>query len=493
MTDNAAELQLVEEMARCRKDPSRFVRFMYPWGEEELTGIGASAPRRWQSDVLEEIKSYLELPKKDRLPLKIAVSSGHGVGKSALIAWIAHWGQSTQADCKIVITANTETQLRTKTWPEVMKWYRLGMNQHWFNLSATASVSASKKHSTTWRTDCVPWSERNPQAFAGLHNKGKMLILIFDECSTIPDVIWEVAEGALTDENTDIIWVAFGNPTRNTGRFRDCFEKYGHIWKSRKIDSRTVEGTNKALFSQWTEAYGEESDFVRVRVRGEFPRAAFNQLISKADLLTCYAYKAAGYEIQSKVLGLDVARYGDDQSVLIERQGRKIEPPVRWRGYDTMQTAAKAQFEFTARNADAIMVDGTGVGGGVVDRLKQIMGAKYVIEVNNAASANEPLKFKNKRAEMYWKLAQAIKDGIELPYDRELEEELVEIEYFINDNGQIQIEPKDVLKERLKRSPDNADALAQTYAQDIAKYHKKRAKDPYNFVARYGSTGWMAC
>ena len=132
-------------------------------------------------------------------------------------------------------------------------------------------AARDKDHAKTWRADFVPWSEHNTEAFAGLHNKGKRIVLIFDEASAIADKVWEVAEGALTDEGTEIIWIAFGNPTRNVGRFRECFRRFKHPVEGRQIDSRTVEGTNKEQIAKWAADYGEDSDFFKVRVRGMFP------------------------------------------------------------------------------------------------------------------------------------------------------------------------------------------------------------------------------
>jgi hypothetical protein len=159
-------------------------------------------------------------------------------------------------NARIVVTANTDSQLRTKTWPEVIKWLRLMINRDWFKATATAVFSAEAERERLWRADAIPWSEENTEAFAGLHNKGRRVILIFDEASAISDKIWEVSEGALTDEGTEIIWLAFGNPTRNTGRFRECFGRFRHRWDHGHIDSRSVEGTNKAQLEQWVRDYG---------------------------------------------------------------------------------------------------------------------------------------------------------------------------------------------------------------------------------------------
>jgi hypothetical protein len=133
----------------------------------------------------------------------------------------------------------------------------------------------------TWRLDAVTWSENNLEAFAGLHNLGKRVVLLFDEASGISDRVWDVAEGALTDEDTEIVWVVAGNPTQPSGRFFECLNRQRARWQGRQIDARTVEGTNKRQFAEWVEFYGEDSDFVRVRVRGEFPSAGSMQFISR--------------------------------------------------------------------------------------------------------------------------------------------------------------------------------------------------------------------
>ena len=126
---------------------------------------------------------------------------------------------STRPHLSGVVTANTMSQLSTKTWRELALWYKRLINRHWFKWSATKFWHV--EHPETWAVHATPNSEHNSEAFAGLH--AKYVLMIFDEASAIPDKIWEVAEGALTDSDTEIIWLAFGNPTRSTGRFRECF------------------------------------------------------------------------------------------------------------------------------------------------------------------------------------------------------------------------------------------------------------------------------
>ena len=268
------ELELVEALAGFARDPLGFVKFAFPWGEPGTELAASSGPRQWQADLLDELgRRPSEGHQTGRpRPIQIARASGHGVGKSSFARrGFFFWALSTMPDARVVLTANTEGQLRTKSWPELAKWARLAINAHWFKVTATALYSVDAAHERSWRADAIPWSEENTEAFAGLHNKGRRVVLIFDEASAIADKIWEVSEGALTDEDTEIIWLAFGNPTRNTGRFRECFGRFRHRWDHGHINSRDVEGTNKTQLDQWVKDYGEDKRFCPISGSGCFP------------------------------------------------------------------------------------------------------------------------------------------------------------------------------------------------------------------------------
>ncbi|VFS64127.1 Uncharacterised protein [Kluyvera cryocrescens] len=164
-----------------------------------------AAPASGRQDAFREIGEHLQNPATRHQPLMLARASGHGIGKSAFISMLINWGMATCEDCKVVVTANTDNQLRTKTWPEIIKWSTLAITSGWFTPTATALYSNDTGHDKRWRADAIPWSEHNTEAFAGLHNERKRIIVVFDEASNIADLVWEVAEGALTDEDTEII------------------------------------------------------------------------------------------------------------------------------------------------------------------------------------------------------------------------------------------------------------------------------------------------
>ena len=463
---SAAERQRIERAVLCRRDPLAFVRWAFPWGEAGTPLEHHPGPEPWQEDVLKLVADGLAAKQG---PVRIAVASGHGVGKSALVAWLMLWSLATGPATRGVITANTETQLRTKTWAELAKWHRLSLTADWCELGAASLASA---FADGGRLDAVPWSAHNAEAFAGLHNKGSRILLVFDEASAIADPIWETAEGALTDADTEIIWLAFGNPTRTAGRFHDCFGRFRASWRTRQVDAREVGLTDKSELARWVADYGEDSDFVRVRVRGQFPATGTMQFIA-ADLVDAAMDRQAEPWVERQqpiVMGVDVARFGDDRSVIVLRRGRDARtwPIEKHHKLDLMTLASRIAERAAAEGVRGVFVDESGLGAGVVDRLRQL-GVPGVFGINfgaaparwDAAGA-KPL-YANKRAEMWGNLRDWLGTG-SLPDDPELRADLAGVEYGYNGKGEIQLEKKDDMKKRGLASPDIGDALALTFA-----------------------------
>lgn len=466
-------MDLIEELAAYSSDPLGFVMFAFPWGEEGSELAKASGPEPWQRELLEQIRQGMSVDEA----VQFARASGHGVGKSALTAWIILWAMTTFEDTRGVVTANTENQLKTKTWVEVAKWFRLFIGRDYFRLTATALFARDPDHETTWRIDMVPWSERNTEAFAGLHNKGKRILVLFDEASAIPDLIWEVTEGALTDEDTQILWGAFGNPTKNTGRFRECFPggRFHHRWDTATVDSRTVSITNKEQLQKWIDDYGEDHDFVRVRVLGAFPRVDATSFISLE-----MAREAAARETEphssTVVIGVDVGRFGDDPAVIYPRKGRdgRSLPIEVYPSIDTMQLAAKVAAAYLLHKATLIFVDEGGVGGGVVDRLNQLRIPCVPINFGSKAdgtNSNDGALYANKRAEIWGALREWLKVG-SIPdqvsgSEEGLVAELCAPSYGLNVREEIQLESKKEMRRRGVASPNIADALACTFGYPL--------------------------
>jgi len=453
MENQALENILIEAAHTFRHDPLGFVKFAW----ENVK------PHQWQEELLKDIGFKLQngaITKHEAILQ--AIASGHGIGKSCLVAWVILWAITTEVDTKGVVTANTENQLRTKTWAELAKWYYSYKFKHWFTFTATAIYSSDKDHEKTWRMDMIPWSERNTEAFAGLHNIGRRILVVFDEASAIPDNIYEVTEGALTDINTEILWLVFGNPTRNTGRFRECFGRLKHRWTNKQIDSRSVPGTNKEQIQQWIDDYGDDSDFVRVRIKGEFPRTGAKQFISSEIVEAAIDRNVDVPYGTPKIMSVDVARFGDDQTIIARRHGRKLEDLIKYRGLNTMEVASEVAANIKKYKPDVVYVDGVGVGGGVVDRLQQL--GFNIIEVNAGSSPEHSNKdtHYNKRAEMWDRMRQWL-DNADIPDDRDLRDDLIGIEYGYDNKMRLQLEKKEDMKKRGLSSPDCADALSLSF------------------------------
>ena len=480
------EQALAEDIAEFTHDPLGFTQYAYPWEQGSLASWQGA--KDWQAKIFGCITEHLSNPATRFQPLKIAVASGHGIGKSAIVGMAIHWALSTCEDSKFLATAGTGNQLSTKTAPEVAKWFGLGINAHWFEVMAT--TIRVKERPKMWFGDFVTWSAEKTEAFQGLHNEGKRILLIFDEASAIDDRIWEVAEGALTDANTEIIWLAFGNPTQNTGRFRECFGRFKHRWKTFQIDSRTVEGTNKEQIEKWIADYGEDSDFVRVRVRGEFPRAGSSQFIASDIVAACRKYRAEGYETLPKILSVDVARFGDDQTVIGCRQGRKSQILGKYRGKDTVWVAEETIRIMQEQNPDATVIDGDGIGAGVVDHIKHRGFGTRLFEFHGGASANDGAAYFNRRAEVWGAMRDWLGANAEIPDDPELDSDLTGIEYGFGPKGQLQLEKKEDMKKRGLSSPDIGDCIAMTFAVNVLP--KPKEEPPPMYYPGERSESWMS-
>lgn len=469
--------QLLTWLASVRDDPLAFVMGAFPWSEPGTVLADATGPEQWAIDLFTRIRlGLIDL----NSAIQEATASGHGIGKSATVAMLILWAFCTFPDCRGVITANTETQLKTKTWAELGKWFNLCFfTRDYFSLTATALFSRDPDRAQTWRIDMIPWSEKNPAAFAGLHNKGKRILLVFDEASEIPDIIWETAEGALTDADTQILWLVFGNPTRNIGRFRECFEGGTHakFWFSTQIDSRTVGITNKSRFDKWISVYGADSDFVRVRVLGQFPRRGLMEFFDAAEIEAAMNREDPYTDRNTPLaLGVDVARYGLNNSVIFPRKGRDARTIVRevYNGISTTELANRTFAMADRLRPDGVFIDGGGIGGGVVDQCRNMR--MHVVEVQFGGKDDisgvifdtSGERYANKRAAMYGALRAWLKTGA-LPNDTQLKTAMLSIKYTFNKADQIQLVSKeDILSEHPDVILDDLDALALTFGGPIA-------------------------
>lgn len=453
----------------------RVVKMPEPWASRYDSEWGLDG---WACEFMEDLTAAIRERAFDPdhpvtvLPIDMAVRSGHGIGKSALVGILTSFILDTRPGSHGTVTANTGPQLYTKTWPQIKIWKRRAITaRYWRILEARIIHVLGEGYGTC---DAVTWKKELSEAFAGQHSVSATSFYINDEASAIHDKIFEVQRGGMTDGEP--MRFNFGNPTRNNGEFHEMFgpRRVGII--KREVDARTVQITNKALIQQWADEYGENSDFFRVRVRGMEPKGGENQLITGEMVL-----KAMRSEIPNQsryeavVMGIDVARSPlGDESVIFVRRGKDARTFgfKAYRGKDTQELAALAaewcdELRAIGHPVDAIFCDGGGLGAGTVDRLDAL--GYPVTEVLFGGKADAPDRFKDKTAEMWYRTKQWLLSGGALPDDRMLEDQLTKRPYDHTDDNRMYMWPKDKCKEDLGvESPDRADAFVLTLAYHVA-------------------------
>ncbi len=350
-----------------------------------------------------------------------------------------------------------------------------------FTYTATSiHIANDKVREKTWRIDAVPWSENNTEAFAGLHNKGKRILVVFDEASTIADDIWTVTRGALTDADTQIIWCRYGNPTRTSGEFyKQCSAPKRNHYS--RVDSRTVSFTNKGQIAAWIEDYGEDSDFVRVRVKGQFPRAGYANFISPGMVSDAQkrVINPMMYQAFPRILSCDPARFGDDFTVITLRQGMQVHWQVKLSGFDGPDVAGRLvemlrgdvnkrrDERHDASNSMCLVYDANGNGADLDSALRRIPNLGVpLIPVMWQQPAKNTKEYFNQRSECWGSMREWLSTG-SIPDDDQLANELTSLDYGYDGMFRIQLQSKKDIKKNGGKSPDCADSLAMSFIPEL--------------------------
>jgi hypothetical protein len=484
-----------------KNDPLAFVRLAFPWKKPNTPLEHFEGPRKWQREILTELREHIKANdgKIDFETLRMAVSSGRGIGKSALVSWLTIWMLTTRIGSTTIVSANSEAQLRSVTWAEITKWLSMSIHSHWFEVSATRVLPAKwiaelverdlKMGTRYWGVEGRLWSAENPDAYAGVHNFAGVM-LVFDEASGIDDSIWSVAAGFFTENTPNRFWLCFSNPRRNSGYFYECFNSKRDFWRNKIVDARSVEGTDKAVYQQIIDEYGPDSSAAHVEVYGQFPNASDDQFIGNALVDEAMERPAISDQSAPIVVGVDPARFGADATVIAIRQGRDIIGIKRYRGDDTMEVVGRVIDTIEEYKPALVVIDEGGLGAGVVDRLKE---QRYKVRgVNFGNKSTKPMMYGNKRAEMWGAMKDWLKDA-SIPKDRYLKSDLIGPMMKPDSKGTIFLESKKDMKSRGLASPDAADAIAVTFAFPVAR-REQRVDNPRRVTYAGGgnSSGWMA-
>lgn len=494
--DSKAEQALMTEIwdPAIADDPYRFVMFAYPWGKAGTPLEHYKGPRTWQREDLEEIGEHIKQQRArgaleiDPTIFRKATASGRGIGKSSLVSWLAHWQMSCQIGSTCIVTANNESQLKSKTFAEIGKWLTMAINGHWFDRNVLSVFPSKwfkealerqmKIDTQYYYTQGQLWTEENPDAFAGAHNPLGMMVLM-DEASGIPDTIFSVTKGFFTEKSIHRYWMCYSNPRRNSGAFFNCFHhpETSKLWRKRQLDSRTVEDTDTQLFNDIIKEDGADSYAARVEVLGQFPVVGDKQFISNEIVLAAQEREIIRDPGAPLMMGVDVARFGDDWNVVRFRQGLDARgiPPARWQGTDTTVTADRVAALIDKFQPDAVCID-QGQGTGVIDILRRLKYRIHEIPFGSSAAEHQ---WANKATEMYASARTWLKAGCLDAHSR-LFTDLTAREYGFHGQAKdkIILEQKELFKARVGHSPDDGDAFVLTFAVKAARRDMAAGRRP---------------
>ncbi len=468
------EAELHDFCAEHYANPLGWVRGAFPWREPGPLEA-YDEPDIWQCEFFEWLGHEIALRAFDGvhavMPIRGAVSSGHGIGKGALTGMLVSFIMSTRRNAKGVITANTGPQLQDKTWPSIMTWMKRALTAHWFILNTSILYRAG--HRESWKCSPQTCDPDNSESFAGQHNAASTSFYVNDEDSNVPDIIHEVQEGGLTDGEP--MQFLFGNPTRRRGSFHDIvFAGDGKRWKTWVIDARTCRFPNKALIAEQLEDWGgEDSDRFRVRVRGIPPKAEDAQFIDSGRVLEAQKRQVIVLPDEPLVAGCDLAWGGSDSNVIRFRRGRDARsiPAIRIPGELTRDPGV-----LTNRLADVLsgsyggtpvamlFLDSAGIAGAVGTRLRAL-GHTNVLEVNFGADSPST-KCRYMRDFMWAEMKDWLLTGA-IDKSPRLETDLTAPGLREDKDQRIWLESKKEMKAREVASPDEGDALCLTFAQKV--------------------------
>jgi hypothetical protein len=494
LSNREADLMLAEDMGDFYDDPLKFVSYAFDWQHGDLEGW--DGPDEWQREFLTRLGEAIRnrVPNE---PIRFAVKTGRGPGKTAVEAWLILWLMSTRPHFAGFATANTGDQLDDKLWRELALWWQRAINKHWFQWTATRFYQVD--HKTTWGVDALKWSENNPDALGGLHNAGRGQAAIVDEGSGVPAPIYDVIDATMTDP--DSFQFVFGNPMRKSGRFYELFTRFAHRWLNMTVDCRRAKAPNQRKILEDIEDWGLDSDHIRINVLGEFPEQDAETLIPLPLIEAARVRKAEGCERYRPIWGVDPARFGDDRTAFVIRRHRRTEHTDAWRGLNTMQVVGRLKARWEECTIDErpshIIVDVIGIGAGIVDRLQElstdgVLDDTSIVGINVSESPAVKARFRKLRDEMYWKGREWFEGRDVECSDEQIGAELADVLYSYHSGGQIKVESKDDIKERLGRSPDIGEAFLLSLMED-ARVIDLVSQDRYRRArSRAEASAWAA-
>jgi hypothetical protein len=408
---------------------------------------------------------------------RVAVSSGTGTGKTSVLTMMTLLYLMILPDCRILITSPSFNQLSRVFSSELKKWYRKMPKQFqdFFTITRdTIRYTNSERYEQF--ASLVTASVDNKEALQGGHAEN--YVIFADEASGINEEAFDILIGTLsTGKGGRFIQVS--NPVRSSGRFYQIFQSDKSTWDRLYFSAIQSPNVNREWIAEMKQTYGEDSDLYRMRVLGQFPRVGVSQFIG-SDIVEAAFYnqlEPISYMNFPKIMGVDIARFGDDKTCFVVRQGPKIVDIKVYTGLNTMEVAARVSEYQAMHKCVQIHIDAIGIGAGTYDRCKELN--LPVVEVNVSSKSTEPNIYCNLRSQIWGKMKDWLQNGASIPqeYKDILGPELTSMEYFYNSKMQLQLMSKKDLKKAGHPSPDTADALSLTFSSnvfDVKRRHKPR-------------------
>ena len=446
-------MQLSELILTYEKHPDLFV--------EDLLGV---TPQDWQREMMAATLQHR----------KLSLRSGHGLGKTACCSWLMIWYLLTRYPVKVVCTAPSASTLYDGLMAETKRWVkelptpiRTLLEIKSDRIELASSPTEAFLSARTSRAE-------SPESLAGIHSDHTMILV--DEASGVPEQVYEAAYGSMSGKNAVVILI--GNPTRSSGYFYETHTRLRDSWWTKKVSCLDSPLVSPDFIAEMAEKYGETSNAMKVRVYGEFPTAEDDTLISLHAVEQASKRVVEQPEGTPVVWGLDVARYGDDASVLCIRQGRHLQALHSWKKLSLMELAGRVLdlLHSSDEPPEEILVDSIGLGAGVLDRLRELDIPARGVNVSESPAMAD--RYANLRAELWDLTKQWFNEEVQIPNDDSLIADLTAPRYSFNSSGKMLVESKAETKKRLGRSTDFADSLVLTFASTAAgasgQYRRKK-------------------
>lgn len=454
----------VEIYKKWMSSPKEFIKDI--WGltvERDNTKFVKGKHITWQQD---DILMAVEKAINNQSFKRIAIKSGHGIGKSTTLAWLILWFLFTHLDAQIPCTAPTENQMYDVLWKEIAKWLKLMPVQIQGLYDWSNTYIRIQERPETWFARAKTARKEAPEALAGVH--GDYVMFVIDEASGVPEEIFNTAEGALT--NKDILVIMISNPTRLIGYFYEAFHKDGKNWQQLSFNSEQSPIVDREFVQRITEKHGENSDEYKIRVMGEFPS---EEGIDEKGFVNLFTTDEIKFTQDSRyvltTMGIDPSGEGQDETAWAVRDDFKggIVGTERTSNSKSIAEKTLTLMEKYVSKAEDVFIDNFGVGANVAQEIALTPFAYKVNGLNVGDKAKEEL-YLNIRAEAYYAIKSWFRKGgslVDEPINHKLKEELLAVKFKRNLQGKIQIMSKQEMQKQGIASPNKADAFMLTFTK----------------------------